>query len=776
MERLFSTDAGDARSFRRLMAFSIVASISMGFALGIEPIIPGLDPSFTYAYNYAAARGLRWGREFISTYGPYCYLIHAVDMADLVERRIVSDLLLAVASGIAAAAYLQSIPGLRPAARLGLAIALVYAISAQGKENGWFALFLLVLLIGLHAREQQRSLTAYAIAGALAGLYVLMKFSLGFGAAITLIIGNVLAPRPMLAVYRLAVSVPAAAIGFLIGWTAYGGALSGIGAYLATGWEISYGYSSAMSLAPHGWQIEVMGFLVWFALMMIWVVAQRTPRNLLTLAGLGFPLFVVWKHSIVRQYGHVFLLVTFGILVIVLLLAEASSVWRWKRTLPIAAALLVLLTIPWFNAETDRSYAVDQLKKRLAGPLEFPGLKALADLRHLSVYRAELTRTSEPALRKSVLPESMRAVIGGSSVDVYPWDISYVPANGLSWVNRPLPASFSTYTPALDRLNAAFFESEVRPDYLIWHTDVGVNSIDGRYLFWDEPQTLRAIVNYYDVVMAEPRVFLLRGRTQPRFAAPQPITTLTVPWNAWTPVPQTDGVILADASFTRRLSIRMIRTLFREDPVRMSLRFSDGDEVTYRLVPDNMEGGLWISPHAATVDELRSLFHGGPARRVTAIRFSGGVVSRFSPSIVVSWSQLRPLAIPDPGVRSVPIRTYGRGDGPCAGHIDRVFRGRDWYGRDAIFAVGWARDGDASIVSGNLWLVSGDGRVLATDVQTGLSRPDVAQALGTPSLGASGWMASARTDREANGVRFVVRTRKGKLAGSCNQASAGRTP
>lgn len=758
------------------MAFSIVIGISMGFTLDIEPITPDLDPSFRYAFNYAAARGLSWGREFISTYGPYGYLIHTVDVAGFVKHRIVFNFLLAVASGIAAAAYLQSVPDLRPAARLSLAIVLIYAISLQGKEYSWFVLFLLVFLVGLHARERRRSLTAYAITGVLAGFYLLMKFSLGFGAMITLIIGSFLVPQPVMALYRLMVVAPAAAVGFLIGWTAYSGTLGGIGAYLATGWEISRGYSSAMSLAPHGGQIGVMSFLVWFALIVIWVVAQRTPRNLLTLAGLSAPLFVAWKHSIVRQDVHVMHLVVFGIFVIVLLVAEAGSVQRLRSTLPIAAALLVPLAIPWFNVEIDGLNPAGILQERLSKPLRFPGLHYLARLSHVSVYRAELARISESSLRKSVLPESMRAVIGTSSVDVYPWEISYVPANGLSWVNRPLPASFSTYTPVLDSLNAAFFESSGRPDYLIWHTDVGTTSIDGRYLFWDEPRTLRAIINSYDTVMAGSGVLLLRARARPRFTPPQPMTTQTVPWNTWTPVPQTAGVILAEASFTRPLSVQVVRTSFREDPVFMSLRFSSGEETTYRLVPDNMGGGLWVSPHPVTVDELRSLFQGGPARRVIAIRFGGGLVSRLSPSVVVSWSQLRPLAVPDPAVRSVPIRTFGRGEGLCAGHIDRRYRGHDWYGRDAVLAMGWARDGDSPIASGDLWLVSGDGRVLATEVQTGLSRPDVAQALGAPSLGASGWTASARTEGEATDVGFVVRTRRGKLVGSCNTRSERLPP
>lgn len=771
IDRLTSAAASRLESFRMLAAFSIVASISMGFSLSMLPMTPGLDPSFIYAFNYAAAKGVSWGRDFISTYGPYGYLIQTMDVGGLVKSKLAFNLLFAVGSGIAAAAYLQLVPGLRPIARLTLTVALLYALSLQYQEYQWFVLFLLVFLMGLHVRERRRSLTAYTLASFLAGFFLLMKFSLGLGALMTLAFGCLLVRQPLVAAYRLAIAIPAATVSFLIGWTAQGGTLAGIRAYVATGWELSSGYSSAMSSAPPGWWIGATSFLMWFALVALWVVVQPTTRNRVTLAGLAVPLFLAWKHSIVRQDNHVFYLMNFGFFVVLLLLVEAVPVWRWRSTLPIAGILLVLVAIPWFNAGTGGPNAAGTLKMHLSGPLEFQGLRDLARLRHFMSYREGLAQVSESALRKSVLPESIRAVIGSSSVDVYPWDISYVPANGLSWVNRPLPASFSTYTPALDGLNAAFFESNGRPDYLLWHTDAGVNSIDGRYLLWDEPRTLRAIANYYDMVTADAGILLLRARAYPRFALPQPLVTQQVAWDTWVPVPQTAGVLLAEVSIERSVFMGLLRTVFREGPVRLSLRFSSGEEAKYRLVADNMGGGLWVSPFAATAGELRSLFRGGPARRVVAIRLSGKSVSRLSRSIIVSWFKLVPLAVPDLAAQSMHIPTRGQMDGPCAGFIDSMYRGHDWYGRAAILAVGWARDGDLSITPENLWLMDDHGRTLATEVQTGLPRPDVVQVLGVPTLAGSGWAASARTDGEATDVGFVVRTRRGDFVGSCNKRS-----
>lgn len=770
IDRLSSAAASRLESFRVLLGLSIVASISMVFSFSILPTAPGLDPSFIYAFNHAAARGWRWGRDFISTYGPYGYLVNAMDAGDLVQRIVAINLLHAIGCGIAAAAYLQSMPRLRPVARLTLTLVLIYALGLQYQEYRWFALFLLVFLTGLHLRERN-SLTAYSLASVLAGFCFLIKFSTGIAALMTLVLGCLLVQRPRDAAYRLAVAMPVAIVSFLIGWVAHGGTLAGIGDYVATGWEVSSGYSSAMSLGPDGWQTGAISFLIWFGLVALWVLVQPTARNRLTLVGLAIPLFTAWKHAIVRQDGHVFNLVNFGFFVLAICLAEALVVWRWRSTLPVVGILLVPLVIPWFNAAAGGPNAGGALKEWVSGPLKLHGLRDLVRLGHFASYREDVARVSESLLRKDVLPESIRMLIGGSSVDVYPWEVSYVPANALSWANRPLPASFSSYTPTLDKLNAAFFESGGRPEYLIWHSDVGVESIDGRYLFWDEPRTLRSIVNFYDMLTADSGVIVLRTRAHPRFGPPQPLGTLRVPWNTWTPVPQPPGVLLAEASIERSLIMRVIRTAFREGPVFLSLRFSSGEEARYRVVRDNMAGGLWVSPFVVSVDELRSLFRGDPARRVIAVRFSGRSASRLSRAILVSWYQLTPLDAPVPPVRPSHIPTLGRGTGPCAGSIDSVYRDHDWYGRAAIRASGWARDGNSPIAPKNLWLVDGEGRVLATEVQTGLRRPDVAQAANVPSLEGSGWTASAPTEGGAIEMGFVIRTRRGDLVRSCNKRS-----
>jgi hypothetical protein len=638
------------------LALSVVVALLMGFEFSLVPLSSGLDPSYVYALNYAAAHHLQWGRDFIATYGPYGYLLETMDLATLARIRMAFGLLSAVGFGIAVAVYLRSVADLTPGMRLAAMVAITYTFTIQDPEYRLLILFLVVLLRGTLG-DDVPGLGALAFASALAGFCLLVKFSLGFMALASLFIGCCLVRQALGVALRLAVAALAAAGSFLAGWMLAGRGLSGIGAYIATGWGMSQGYSSAMSFSTDRWWIDAGIFLAWFALLALWIIWWPTARNRLALAGLALPLFAAWKHSIVRQDEHVAILARFGLFVMVIVLVESVQAWRSRYAVPAAAALAVLVVIPWMTLSLP-AYSVTA-GEMVVNPLAFRGVRDLVRLAGLGAYRDTVGRASQAALAERALPEAMRRSIGGKPVDVYPWEASYVAANGLTWANRPLPASFNGFTPALDGRNAAFFRGSGRPEYVLWHAAFrgGMGSIDGRHLLWDEPQTVRAIVDQYDVAETGPDVLLLRARSQPRFGRPEPIGTARVPWATWITVPETRGVLLAAPELQPSLVSRVVRAAFREDRLALFVQFSSGEVAGFRLVPDGMTGGLWLSPLATTFDEVPALFGDGVGRKVIAIQFNGdAMVRRAYPFVTVTFARMLPLTAPEP---ATPPRSIG---------------------------------------------------------------------------------------------------------------------
>jgi hypothetical protein len=335
------------------------------------------------------------------------------------------------------------------------------------------------------------------------------------------------------------------------------------------------------------------------------------------------------------------ILARFGIFVLVVLLALRARSSPLRSTVAAAAGLLALVAIPWATMRTP-VYAVTA-SDLVWSPLALRGWLHLRRVLGLESYRVEIAQESRSALEASKLTPSMVRSIGQATVDVYPWETSYVAANFLSWSPRPLAASFNGFTPALDGLNETFFRSRARPEFLIWHSTGGKEllSIDERYLLWDEPRTLRAIVDHYDVVEAGSSCALLRAREEPRFGAPRSLGTQKVAWNAWVGVPEGSGAILLGAALERSIGRRLVRALFREDPVRIAVRFGPGDSRVYRVVPDHLESGLWLDPFPAVLEEMVGLLESGEGKKAKAVRFQAEpLLRKLSPSLTVTWYEM----------------------------------------------------------------------------------------------------------------------------------------
>jgi hypothetical protein len=614
---------------------TVVASVLMGFRAAVSYPRPGLDNSYAFALNYAAVHGERWGKEFLADRGPYGWLLFPVDVGDVARAWLLAQALLVLMLGSAAAAYVRSLPG-SLARRILTGLLLTYSIHlAFWDEYRWLALFLLLLLLGLHG-EGRAGLIALGMASVLAGFYLLLKLTIGPGALLTLGTAIVLSRRPSAVLTRIAVASSCATLGLLAGWLVCYSSMAGLGTYLAVGLSMVAGYSSVASLEVEGWQLVAGSFLGFFLLLAAWGIFLRHRRARLSLVWCAVPLFVAWKHSLVRPDVHGRLLVLFGLFIVAVLFTDSLTAERRWRASPLLAGAVVLLIVAWFHLPADEDIPVRTLAKALAQPLHLPGVTGLRALVRLRQYRASLSQLSNRALEPLVLSAAERAVLGDSTVDVYPWEASYVAANHLNWAHRPSPASFLAF-PTVDHLNAAFFDSSRRPQRLLWHLTAGLQSIDGRHLFWDEPHTLLSILRHYDLLSAGRTVFILGTRANPRSGSRRFLGTVTVPWGDSTPVPDAGGVTLAEVELHRPWAAWLRRLALREEEMWLETTLTSGSTLQHRLVPDQVGSGLWISPLPTSPYHLVALLEGRiPSRgKVVAIRFQGGWAH--APPVRISW-------------------------------------------------------------------------------------------------------------------------------------------
>ena len=114
------------------------------------------------------------------------------------------------------------------------------------------------------------------------------------------------------------------------------------------------------------------------------------------------------------------------------------------------------------------------------------------------------------------------------------------------------------------------------------------------------------------------------------------------------------GVVIAEVRFHRRLLPALVRAVFREEATYLSLRLAGGEERTFRVVPDQLPSGLWISPLPLATTDLRALLRGGDGPRVEAIRIHGGTFGRLADRLDVRWSELGPAPTAAPAAPRRP--------------------------------------------------------------------------------------------------------------------------
>ncbi|WP_036074583.1 hypothetical protein [Leptospira noguchii] len=197
-------------------------------------------------------------------------------------------------------------------------------------------------------------------------------------------------------------------------------------------------------------------------------------------------------------------------------------------------------------------------------------------------------------------------ILGHSSVDIYPWELSEVEKYNLNWKSRPTFQSYISYTPWIDMQNNRFWNSQERPKFILWDTKLGIKSIDDRYLFNDEPISIVTILMNYKPVIQEFRHILLKLRNEPILIKHSPthffvndssIFNGKFNENIEVPISDSNCIIRVKIKFNYTLKGYLKNFLFRSDAQGIVFNFHHTPEKKFfRLIPKNSISGIWINP------------------------------------------------------------------------------------------------------------------------------------------------------------------------------------
>ncbi|MBE0640968.1 MAG: hypothetical protein IH599_02965, partial [Bacteroidales bacterium] len=341
---------------------------------------------------------------------------------------------------------------------------------------------------------------------------------------------------------------------------------------------------------------------------------------------IGLVLFANWKHGMAREdVFHVRGLFNFLALVLGLYLWFLPGKRGWK-------AILIGISLTVFSLNLPHALHYVPAQYELSG---IHRMKTL--FTGLEDIRSKAENESRGNIAMHSLPEYMRKRIGDSEVDIYPWDLSIVPANGLNWKPRVVIQSYAAYTSWLDEQNARHFRSEEAPRFILWElqkTTPDLNggmlsSIDQRYLLNDEPRALETMMTHYQYSMHDERFLLVERRGSPLELQHKELGSLKAAWGQWILLPEAgEGQLRARVHIPKTLMRRLKSFLYKDEQFWIYLGLKDGSLHKYRIVPGNAEDGLWLRPYLTLT---------GEEMQVERIMFRASGQHLMADSIGIQW-------------------------------------------------------------------------------------------------------------------------------------------
>ena len=698
----------------------------------------GVDPSWRVALHLTHLQGIRFGPDFVWTYGPLGYLAFP----------------LAVSGGTLAAALVcvllaQTALGYLLVRRSGVAfggvlsIVAAYAVLRLPTLPADFPTLIVVGLALWSLAEPAGSVSRFLpyTGGALAAVAVLTKTNMGLAAFAVVVVASAAGGAR-----RVVEAVATSIVAFVLLWLAFGNSLADIPDWWRLSLALVSGYSAAMQFEQNGLHSDyVFAALVVLPLVVAtWSAVRRQTRpeavaTVLIVAGVCFATF---KESFVRHdatHAPAFF-ASSAVIFACLGPGGRTRIAAGAVGLALVVAALAVsgqgTTKPWASAR----HLVEQVGETVD-----------------SSRRAAVVELSRAGERRSYeVPPIVLRALRGRTVHVDPWEVSAVAAYGLDWRPLPVPQAYSAYTSVLDEHNASYLASERAPQRILREDPAEL--VNGRDRLLEAPATYRAILCDYHQVIATTRWQVLAH--DPRCRAPHLLATVGAAAGKPVAVPEAgpNELVVAHVDLQDSLVNRVRGLLYKPHDAVVSLGGGPFTAVAADVVRDgivvHVPGNAGFDPRFGGAIDWRTIDAGGLKGSITfsfdAIPMSGAgppPVGERPPARLPRYTLVRRDggdSIVTPAGQALPVSAGG-------GFVD--------YGyvrRRSLVLSGWAAD-VASDVPARTVLVFADGRLLFAGPPSH-PRPDVAAALGKPALRRAGYaIVVPETDVRVDGARRDVR-------------------
>jgi hypothetical protein len=499
-------------------------------ALPLEPLW-GLDNSWHAAMHMAINRGITFGHRLIFTYGPLGFLsVPTLWYAGTGTIAVFYTLLVRVAVAVAVFAGARRSYGTAPGALIALVVAGAIGLRF-GKEIPGVALEELPLLsletlpflvfsvwVVDRVAGRRRLLVLMAVGGAVAGLELLNKISVGISLTVLTVI-MALGARGRRR-ENLIVGLCALLATSLVAWTATGQGLGALLAYLDNSAQIVSGYALAMSWEEPGlgWQYVAAGAAFAFGLLaaLHMTADGGSARRRWGIVALWVAFcFFEFKDGFVRHEE-----INGAVYFIAMLVGFFAFRWRGGLRLVGLGLTAALLAFVLVAEHVSLSAVFDPISRANAAIEQFGQVLNPAE-------RDAITARGRGAIEaRYPLDPATLNLLEGQTVHVAPYQTSVAWAYELDWHPLPVFQSYAAYTTALDGTDSNALRSANAPQRILRNLDP---SDDGRVNAFDEGLATRTVLCSYAELRTTPEWQVL-GVGPDRCEPPVRLTTVRADW------------------------------------------------------------------------------------------------------------------------------------------------------------------------------------------------------------------------------------------------------
>lgn len=578
----------------------------------------GLDSSWNISLHLAHKYNLKFGKDFLFTYGPFGVIYSRLPISVSKYFYLFFDVYF-LGTFIFVAWKILKIHFNIAIALFGILIMLIAMYEIQ--EQWYFFFFLFFLFSFL---KEPTGKFGYLVQAALISVFCFYyKVGIGISCLIIFIMvityavtSKKLTPKNYIILFLFYL---------LLIWLCARIFNVDLKGYLQGSLHIINGYNDSMFVPisgvfiSYGYATIIVLFVIisWILYRFIISIRKREIFNnrdeLFIYIVFSMAVYVLFKSSFVRPDGHLMIFLK-SISFITVLLFLFSSGGNAKKVTAICCWVVVLISL-WSANSIPGSYKpVNRLLSFSFIPIKIDEMKSY--FTGLKNYDTKVANSNKLLLGDNIF----RNVIGNHSVDIIPIEISKIYFNGLRYNPRPVIQSYSAYDEYLDSLNWKKYMSADAPEYVLFT----LNSIDDRYSFFDETKTKIALLNHYKVIDEVDNELLLKKRDSPKnLIKLKEEESREIKLGEDIPVKKNSDLQVSRIIIEYNLWGKLRRLLYQPPTIKIIFTLENGEIKIFRASKSILEGGVILNKFVDNEQDFQLLIQsdGKLNTNVKSVRF-----------------------------------------------------------------------------------------------------------------------------------------------------------